>query len=339
MSNHTAPPLPARMTAVRISEYGGPSALTVETIPLPVVSPSQVLVHIHHTGVNYIDTYHRTGMYPNPLPLTIGREGSGVVVQLGSDVKDVVLGDRVVFFAQGAYAQYVAVEASAVFRLPDTVDTKTAASVYLQGLTAHYLTTTTYPIKKGDWVLIHAAAGGTGSLVVQMAKMRGATVIGTAGSEDKVNIARAAGADHVINYNTTDFVAEVKRLTNNVGVHAVYDGVGAATYEKSLKSLRKLGYFVCFGNASGPVPPIAPLDLTKYGSVFLTRPTLADYIATRSDLVARASELFAWIAAGNVRVRVAKELPLERAREAHELLEGRGVAGKIILVVDDGSTQ
>ena len=337
MSTHTTPLLPARMTAVRISEYGGPSALTVESIPLPVPSPSQVLVQIHHAGINYIDTYHRTGLYPNPLPLTIGREGSGVVVQLGADVKEVVLGDRVVFFAQGAYAQYVAVEASAVFRLPDNVDTKTAAAVYLQGLTAHYLTTTTYPIKKGDWVLVHAAAGGTGSLVVQMAKLRGATVIGTAGSDEKVTIARAAGADHVINYNTTDFVAEVKRLTNNVGVHVVYDGVGAATYEKSLKSLRKLGYLVCFGNASGPVPPIAPLDLTKYGSVFLTRPTLADYIATRSDLVARASELFAWIASGSVKIRVAKLLPLERAREAHELLEGRSVAGKIVLEVSGDS--
>ena len=337
MSSHTAPPLPSRMTAIRISEYGGPSALTIETIPLPTPSPTQVLVRIAHAGINYIDTYHRTGLYPNPLPLTIGREGSGVVVGLGGEVKDVGLGEKVVFFAQGAYAQYVAVEASAVFKLPDSVDTKTAAAAYLQGLTAHYLTTTTYPIKKGDWVLVHAAAGGTGSLVVQMSKLRGATVIGTAGSEEKLALAREAGADHVINYNTTDFLSEVKRLTNNVGVHVVYDGVGAATYEKSLKSLRKLGYFVCFGNASGPVPPIAPLDLTKYGSVFLTRPTLADYIATRSELVARATELFAWIAEGRVKLRVAKLLPLERAREAHELLEGRGVAGKIVLEIGDDS--
>ena len=333
MSTSATPDLPPRMTAVRISEYGGPSALTVETIPLPIPSPSQVLVRISHAGINYIDTYHRTGLYPNPLPLTIGREGSGVVVQLGSDVKEIQLGERVVFFAQGAYAQYVAVEASAVFQLPEGVDTKTAAAVYLQGLTAHYLTTTTYPIKKGDVVLVHAAAGGTGSLVVQMAKLRGATVIGTAGSEEKVKIAQAAGADHVINYNTTDFLAEVKRLTNNVGVAVVYDGVGLATYEKSLKSLRRLGYLVCFGNASGPVPPIAPLDLTKYGSAFLTRPTLADYIATRQDLVSRASELFGWIASGTVSIRVAQVLPLEQARQAHELLEGRGVAGKIVLEV------
>ena len=339
MSNHTAPSLPSRITAVRIHEYGGPSALIVESIPLPIPSPSQVLVQIGHSGVNYIDTYHRTGVYPNPLPLTIGREGSGVVVQIGSDVKDVVLEDRVVFFAQGAYAQYAAVEASAVFKLPDSVDTKTAAASYLQGLTAHYLTATTYPIKKGDWVLVQAAAGGTGSLIVQLAKLRGATVVGTAGSEDKVQVARAAGCDRVVNYNTTDFVSEVKRLTNNVGVHVVYDGVGAATYEKSLKSLRKLGYLVCFGNSSGPVPPIAPLDLTKYGSVFLTRPTLADYIATRSELVARASELFAWIGNGSVKLRVAKVLPLDKAREAHELLESRGVAGKIVLEVGGDATQ
>ena len=320
------------MKAVRISEYGGPSALTYEDVPLPIPSTTQVLVEIHHAGINYIDTYHRSGLYPNPLPLTIGREGAGVVVQVGAEVKAIQVGQLVCFFAQGSYAEYVAVDASAVIALPKGVSTEVAAAAYLQGLTAHYLTTTTYPIKQGDTVLIHAAAGGTGALAVQMAKLRGATVIGTVGSEAKAAVARKAGCDHVINYATDDFLVEVKRLSPG-GVHCVYDGVGAATWERSMKSLRKLGYLVLFGNASGPVPPINPLDLSKHGSIFLTRPTLADFIADRAALEWRANELFGWIAAGKVSLSIAKTLPLSQAKEGHELLESRGVSGKIVLEV------
>ena len=321
------------MKAVRISEYGGPSALTYEDVAVPTCGPTQVLVRIHHAGINYIDTYHRTGLYPNPLPLIIGREGAGVVVQAGADVKGLQVGQTVCFFAQGAYAEYVAVEQSAVVALPPGISTAMAAAAYLQGLTAHYLTTTTFPTKKGDVVLVHAAAGGTGALVVQMAKLRGATVIGTVGSEAKAEVARKAGCDHVINYASDDFLVEVRKLTNGAGVHCAYDGVGAATWERSLKSLRKLGLLVLFGNASGPVPPINPLDLLKHGSLFLTRPTLADYIADRAALESRTKDLFGWLAEGKVTLTIAKTLPLSEAREAHELLESRGMSGKLVLEI------
>ena len=324
------------MKAVRISEYGGPSVLTYEEeVPTPAPTASQVLVRIHHAGVNYIDTYHRTGLYPNPLPLTIGREGSGRVVQAGADVKDseAAVGDTVVFFAQGSYAEYVAVEASSVYRVPIHVSTRDAAAAYLQGLTAHYLTSTTYPITRGEHVLVHAAAGGTGALIVQCAKLRGAVVIGTAGSEVKCGIAKEAGCDHVINYAASDFLTEVKRITQGAGVSAVYDGVGAATWERSIKSLRRRGYLVLFGSASGPVPPVNPLDLTKAGSIFLTRPTLADYLATRAELLQRADELFGWIAQGKVKLNIAQVLPLSEASQAHELLESRKLSGKILLEI------
>ena len=322
------------MKAVRIHEYGGSSALTYEDVAVPTPSPTQVLVEIHHAGINYIDTYHRSGLYPNPLPLTIGREGSGVVVQVGAEVKGIHEGQMVAFFAQGSYAEYVAVDSSAIVQLPKGVTTTTAAAAYLQGLTAHYLTTTTYPIKQGDSILVHAAAGGTGALVVQMAKLRGAsTIIGTVGSAAKAEVARKAGCTHVINYAEDDFLVEVKKITNNAGCHVVYDGVGAATWERSMKSLRKLGYLVLFGNASGPVPPINPLELSKHGSVFLTRPTLGDYIADRAALEWRATELFGWLAEGKLQLNIAKTLPLSEAEQGHELLEGRGVSGKIVLEV------
>ena len=322
------------MKAVRIHEYGDSSALTYEDVSVPSPSPTQVLVEVHHAGINYIDTYHRSGLYPNPLPLTIGREGAGVVVQVGAEVKDIDIGQLVVFFAQGAYAEYVAVDASAIVQLPSDVTTATAAAAYLQGLTAHYLTSTTYPIKQGNSVLVHAAAGGTGALVVQMAKLRGAsTIIGTVGSEAKAAVARSAGCTDVVLYTDDDFLVEVKKITHNAGCHVVYDGVGAATWERSLKSLRKLGYLVLFGNASGPVPPINPLELSKHGSIFLTRPTLGDYIADRAALEWRAKELFGWIAEEKVHLTIAKTLPLSEAKQGHELLESRGVSGKIILEV------
>jgi len=292
-------------------------------------------VEIHHAGINYIDTYHRTGLYPNALPLTLGREGAGRIVRVGREVSNVAVDDLVVFFAQGCYAEYVAVDAASVFKLPTGIDTRTAAAAYLQGLTAHYLTCSTYPIKKDDIVLIHAAAGGTGSLIVQMAKLKGGKVIGTVGNDKKAELAKEAGADHIINYSNQDFEKEVKRITADQGVNCVYDGVGLATYEKSLKCLRKRGYLVLFGNASGPVPPISPLELTKAGSVFLTRPTLNDYIAGEA-LVTRSQELFNWLSKDQLHLTIAAEFPLSEAGKAHQLLEGRGIAGKILINVKQG---
>jgi len=323
------------MRAVRIHETGGPEVLKLdEKIPTPKNGDKEVLVEVAVSGVNYIDTYHRNGLYSLPLPVIIGREAAGVVASVGKDVKHLAVGDRVAFVSPYSYAEYVSVAADQAHKLPKELDFKNGAASMLQGLTAHYLVTNSYPIKKGDFVLVHAGAGGTGGLLIQMAKIRGATVLTTVSTEEKAKIAKEAGADIVINYTTENFVEAVKKATDGKGVHAVYDGVGKSTWEDSIKSLRKRGFLVLFGNASGPVPPINPLLLTSSGSIFVTRPTLVDHIADPEEAAGRVSELFGWIKDKKVNIRVAAEFELAKAKEAHEFLEGRKALGKILLIVN-----
>jgi len=317
--------------AVRIHQTGGPAALVLDDVTLAAPKANELLLELAVAGVNYIDTYHRTGLYKLPLPATIGREAAGVVKAVGSDVKGFSVGDRVVYFAGGSYATHALVDAGVAVKIADDISFKDAVAIHLQGLTAHAFITDVYRVKEGDTVLIHAAAGGTGNLLVQMCKIKGATVIGTVGSPEKAELAKAAGADHVINYSTQDFVAEVSKITNGAGVHAVFDGVGKSTFEGSLKCLRKRGTFITFGNASGPVPPVEPLTLTQHGSIFLTRPTMAHFVEKREELEARVAVLHAWLRAKKLQQRIALELPLAQAKEAHEALESRKYAGKILL--------
>ena len=290
-------------------------------------------IKIEAAGLNFIDTYHRMGWYPLPKPFILGMEGAGVVDTVGADVSDFKPGDRVAYcMHQGAYAEYATVPARIVVPLPADVTAAQAAAVMLQGMTAHYLTHSTYPLQAGEIALVHAAAGGTGALVVQMAKLRGAQVIGTVGSEDKADVAKAAGADHVIVYTKDDFEAEVKRITAGKGCHVVYESVGKATFAKSLNCLRPRGYLVLFGQASGPVDPLDPQILNQKGSLFLTRPSLGAYVATREELLGRANDLFAWIAAGKLDVRIDQRYALSEAAAAHSYLEGRQTKGKVLLI-------
>ncbi|MCS6816622.1 MAG: quinone oxidoreductase [Blastocatellia bacterium] len=321
------------MRAIRVHEYGGPEVLRYEDVPLPEPGPGEVRVKIEAAGVNFIDIYHRTGLYPNPLPFTLGVEGAGVVEAIGPDVADVRVGDRVAYaLALGAYAERAIVPAWKLVPLPETIDFPTAAAAMVQGLTAHYLTHSTYSLKPGDTALVHAAAGGTGLLIVQMAKLRGARVIGTVSTEEKAQRAREAGADEVILYTQQDFEAEVRRLTDGRGVDVVYDSVGQATFEKSLNCLRPRGLLVLFGQSSGPVPPIDPLVLSAKGSVFLTRPHLSHYVATREELLERARALFQWIQEGQVKIHIEQLFPLAEAAEAHRILAARASMGKLLLV-------
>lgn len=318
--------------AVRVHQLGGPEQLQLDDVTLAAPKPTEVLIELVESGVNYIDTYHRTGLYKLPLPATIGREGAGVIVALGESVSNgLAVGDRVVFFAGGAYATHVLVESASVVKIADGLSFKDAAAVHLQGLTAHAFTTDVYKVKAGDFVLIHAAAGGTGNLMVQMCKIRGATVIATVGSAAKAALAKESGADFIINYNEQDFKAEALKITGGVGVNVVFDGVGASTFDGSMKSLRKRGMLVTFGNASGPVPPVDPLTLTAHGSIFLTRPTVAHFVELRSELESRVKEIHQWIVDKKLVLRIAKEFPLAEAKQAHEALESRKFAGKILL--------
>jgi len=321
--------------AVRIHATGGIDQLVLDDITVAGPVGKQVLIEIAYAGINYIDTYHRTGLYKLPLPAIIGREGAGQIIAVGPDAKDFAVGDRVVFFASDAYATHAIVDSKAVVKLADEMSFRDAATLQLQGLTAHAFITDAYRVKSGDIVLVQAAAGGTGALLVQMAKIQGATVIGTVGSADKVAIAKEAGADHVINYNEQDFKEEVLKITNGVGVHAVYDGVGKSTFDGSMKSLRKRGTLVTFGNASGPVPPVDVLSLTAHGSIFLTRPTVAHFVEQRSELEQRVKDVHQWFLQGKLKLRVAKEFSLAEAKQAHEALESRKYAGKIILKVKE----
>jgi NADPH:quinone reductase len=321
------------MKAIRVHQYGGVEALKYEDIPVPAPGAGQARVKIEAIGLNYIDVYQRTGLYQLQLPFTLGMEGAGVVDAVGAGVTEVKAGDRVAYsMIPGSYAEFAVVPSSRLVPLPKNIDGKTAAATMLQGMTAHYLTHSTYPLKQGETALIHAAAGGVGLLLVQVAKRRGAKVFGTVSTEEKARLAREAGADEVILYTRQDFLAEVKRLTNGRGVDVVYDSVGQTTFEKSLDSLRPRGYMVLFGQSSGPVPPFNLGTLAAKGSLFVTRPTLAHYAIERRELLERANDLFNWIASGQLKVRIDKTFPLADAAEAHRQLEARKTAGKVLLI-------
>jgi len=321
------------VNSIRVHKTGGPEVLRIEELTDPVPGPGELVVNIEAIGVNYLEIYQREGLYTVQRPFTPGSEAAGTVRALGSGVSDFRVGDRVVSQAmRGAYASRAVVAADRAVKIPDGVTTKVAAAVFLQGLTAHYLTTSTYTLKRGDTCLVHAAAGGVGLLLCQMAKKRGALVIATASTPEKLELAREAGADETVNYTTRDFVTEVKRATGDAGVAVVYDSVGRTTFEGSLNSLRRRGMLALFGQSSGPVPPLDPQILNRKGSLFLTRPTLNDYVATRDELVERSNELFAWVKDGSLKVRIGAEFPLVRAADAHRALASRKTTGKIILV-------
>lgn len=321
------------MLAIRVHQPGGPEVLVPEEVPLPEPGPGQVRIKVAAAGVNFIDVYHRKGLYPLPLPMTPGSEAAGVVDAVGPGVEDFQPGDRVAHaMSIGSYAQYQVVPADRLVKVPEDVSFEDAAAAMLQGMTAHYLACSTFPLAPGHRALVHAAAGGVGLLLVQMAKLRGATVYGTVSTEEKARLAREAGVDEVIIYTETDFEAEVRRLTDGKGVDVVYDSVGRTTFAASLRCLKPRGYLVLFGQSSGPVEPIDPQVLNQHGSLFLTRPSLAHYTLDRAELSSRAGELFEWLRTGRVRLRIDRTLPLAQAAEAHRLLEGRATAGKLLLI-------
>jgi NADPH2:quinone reductase len=320
------------MHAIKPQEVGGPEVLVVEEMPTPTPGVAEALVRVEAIGVNFIDVYHRTGLYPLPRPLPIGLEGAGVVEKIGPDVHDVRVGDRVAWTAvAGSYASHVLAPVDKLVPVPDQVDLRTAAALLLQGITAHYLTQTTFPVRPGHTALVHAAAGGVGLLLVQMAKRAGAQVIATVSTEAKAALARGAGADHVILYTQSDFVTETKRITQGDGVQVVYDSVGKTTFDGSLEVLARRGFLVLYGQSSGPVPPFDPARLAK-GSYFFTRPSFFHYTATRDDLMNRCRDLFDWVGAGKLAVRIGSAYPLAQAAQAHQALAGRQTTGKILLV-------
>jgi NADPH2:quinone reductase len=307
--------------------------MKLEEIAEPTAAAGQVVVKIEAAGLNYIDVYFRSGAYKAPLPLTPGLEGAGTVTAVGPGVTDVKVGDRVAYTGiPGSYAQVNVCPADRLVKLPDKLTFRDGAAAMLQGMTAHYLTRSTYPLKKGDTALVHAAAGGMGLLLTQMAKMFGATVIGTVSTEEKAALAKQAGADHVILYSKQDFEAEVKRITGGRGVEVVYDGVGATTFDKGLNCLRPRGVMALYGAASGPVPPLDLQRLNAGGSLFVTRPSLNHHIASREELVQRSGEVLGWIRDGKINLRVETTFPLEKAPDAHRALEGRKTTGKVLLI-------
>lgn len=321
------------MKAVRVHKYGGPEVLTLEEIPVPEPKAGEARVKIEAIGVNYIDIYQRTGLYPLQTPFTLGTEGAGIVDAVGPNVTEVKKGERVGYASiPGSYAEYAIVPAARLVPIPPNIDARTAAALMLQGMTAHYLTHSTYALKQGDTALIHAAAGGVGLLLIQIAKQFGATAIGTVSTEAKAKLAKEMGADHLILYTQSDFLAEVKKLTDGRGVNVVYDSVGQTTFDKSLDCLRPRGYLVLFGQSSGPVPPFDPGKLAAKGSLFLTRPSLPHYTLERSELLQRANDVFNWTATGKLKVRIDKTFPLAEVAEAHRQLEGRKTTGKVILL-------
>jgi len=321
------------MKAVRVHVPGGPDVLTYEEVPQPVPGPLETVVKIDAAGVNYVDVYQRTGRYPIAPPCTLGQEAAGTVAAVGSEVRDVRAGDRVAYSGVlGGYAEYAAVPAEQLVALPDGVSTKHGAAAMLQGMTAHYLACSAYPLMPGDTCLIHAAAGGVGLLLCQIAKLRGARVIGTVSTAAKGRLARDAGADEVIIYTEHDFETEVMRLTGGAGVQVIYDSVGLPTFMKGLNCLARRGMMVLYGQSSGSVDLVDPQLLNQKGSLFLTRPTLAHYVATRAELEMRAGELLGWIRDGLIKVRIGKEFSLADAAEAHRQLEGRHTVGKVLLI-------
>jgi NADPH2:quinone reductase len=320
--------------AILVQEPGGPEKMQLLEAPKPQSGPKQALVRIAVSGVNFIDVYFRIGLYKADVPIALGNEGAGTVEAVGAEVTDLAPGDRVAYaMARGSYAEYAVVPAAQLVKIPAHVDFQTAAAAMLQGMTAHYLTHTTYPLKSGDTCLVHAAAGGAGGLTAQMAKMLGARVFGTVSTEEKARIARANGVDDTILYTQQDFEAEVKRLTNGRGVDVVYDSVGKTTFEKSLNSLRPRGLLALFGQSSGPVPPFDPGILNAKGSLFMTRPSLGHYVATRDELVWRAGDVLQWLDSGKLKVRIDHTYPLADAASAHRDLESRKTTGKLLLIV------
>jgi NADPH:quinone reductase len=320
------------MQAVTVTEFGGPEVFTPSEQPRPTPGPGQVLVDVSVAGINYMDVYQRTGATPVQPPYVAGVEGVGVVAEVGADVTDLTVGQRVGWLSggQGSFAESVVVDAGRAVPIPDGVEDATAAAALMQGVTAHYLATDAFPVQPGDTVLVHAAAGGVGQLLTQNVKIRGGRVIGTVSTEAKAEAARAAGAEHVLAYD--DFAEEARKLTDGVGVAAVYDGVGAATFDASLASLRIRGVLALYGAASGPVPPVDPQRLNSGGSLYLTRPSLHWHVRTPEALAARASDVFAAVAAGDLDVRVGGRYPLDDAADAHRDLESRRTTGKLLLL-------
>jgi NADPH2:quinone reductase len=321
------------MKAIRLHEMGGPEVLRYEDVDVPQPGTGQARVKISAAGVNYTDIYQRTGLYAGPLPAVLGQEAAGVVDAVGEGVTEFKPGDRVAYSSVlGSYAEYAAVPVGSLVPVPEGMSLETAAATMLQGMTAHYLSHSTFPLKPGHTALVHAAAGGVGLLLDQIADKLGARVIGTVSTEEKEQLAREAGADEVIRYTEQDFVVETRRLTNGAGVDVVYDSVGKTTFDGSLDCLKPRGYLVLYGQSSGPVAPVNPQILNTKGSLFLTRPTLVSYIATREELLWRSGDLFRWIAAGELKVRIDKTFPLAEAAEAHGYLEGRQTRGKVLLI-------
>jgi NADPH:quinone reductase len=321
------------MKAIQVPRHGGPEVLTLVDLPVPQPKANEIVVKIAAIGINFIDVYYREGRYPAALPFIDGQEAAGVVQAAGSDVKGWKAGDRVGYTGVlGSYAEYAAIPADRAVRVPQGVSDQQAAAALLQGMTAHYLVRSTYPLKKGETALIHAAAGGVGLLLVQMAKHIGARVIATVGSDEKAKLAREAGADDVIVYTRQDFEAETKRLTDGKGVHVIYDGVGKTTFDKDLNLLRPRGCLALFGAASGPVPPFDPILLSQKGSLFLTRPTLLHHIASREELEERSRDVFQQIAGGKLKLRLEHVYKLSDAAQAHRDLEARKTTGKLLLV-------
>ena len=321
------------MKAIQVKQVGGPEAMELVELPVPQPKANEAVVKLAASGVNFIDVYFREGRYKAPLPFVLGQEGAGVVTAIGAEVKSFKVGDRVAWTGLlGSYAEYAAVPADRLVPIPQGVTDHQAGAAMLQGMTAHYLSHDTYPLKKGETALIHAAAGGVGLLLVQMAHNIGARVIATVSTEEKAKLARGAGADEVILYTQADFEAETKRLTGGKGVDVVYDSVGKTTFDKGLNILRPRGMMVLFGGSSGAVPPFDLVILAQKGSLYVTRPTLFAYMATREELVARSSAVFGMIAAGKLKLRIEHTYPLAEAQRAHRDLEGRKTTGKLLLI-------
>lgn len=321
------------MLAIQVLETGGPEVLTAVERPIPEPKPNEAIVRVKAAGVNFIDVYFREGRYSALLPFVNGQEGAGVVTASGSEVSDISVGDRVAYTGTlGSYAEYAAVPAARLIRLPEGLEFEDAAAAMLQGMTAHYLTHSTYKLQKGGTALVHAAAGGVGLLLVQMAKRIGARVIATAGTAEKARLARDAGADECIVYSESDFEKETQRLTDGKGVDVIYDGVGKATFDQDLNVLKPRGYLVLFGGASGAVPPFDLIKLSQKGSLYITRPTLGHYTATREELEWRAGDVLGWVKNGELKLRIHKRYPLREAAQAHRDLEGRKTTGKLLLI-------
>lgn len=321
------------MKAIQVRQPGGLDSLHEVEIDLPVPAPNQVLVEVRAIGVNYVDIYYREGIYPAPLPFTPGQEGSGVIVEAGSEVENFRPGDRVAWCMYlGAYAQYAAVPQAHLVHLPESINFEQAAGILLQGMTAQYLTASTFPLKRGDVALVHAGAGGVGLLLIQMAVQAGAQVITTVSTEAKAEMARSAGAQHIILYEKVDFEHEVRRITANRGVDVVYDSVGKATFEHSLRCLRPRGMMVLYGASSGPVSPVDPVNLSLRGSLYLTRPSLSHYTLTRNELDERSSQVFQALERGDLRLRIHQTFPLSQAARAQEELQSRRTTGKLLLI-------